>query len=71
MGEKEEGKKNASAKNAGGTTATLILSYDGAGNDGTMRIFTARPGEATVTPVGPAMVNHSLGFAYLLSLIHI
>lgn len=46
---------------------TLVLSYDAHGNDGTLRMFVAHSGNATLTPLGHAKVGHSLGFGYDLS----
>ena len=44
---------------------TVVLSFDGFGNDGYLRTFTGRPGNATLLPLGDSMQNHSFGEAYL------
>jgi len=43
---------------------TLVLSYDGHGNDGTLRLFIGRAGNATLLPVGSAKTGHSYGSVY-------
>jgi len=44
--------------------ATVILSYDGGGGDGNLRLFLGESGKPTLTALGPGQPWHSFGNVY-------